>query len=158
MHFLLLRLRAYGDPWCEYADPLFVWWWHVVIPDRVGRRCILFPSTLSTGDIQQISVRGLVLTRGFATMPVAARLLHCVVVLYVHVAFLHHKIQTQMSRTWAIKTWVNNRLDARSTNSPFLTWAIIAYYRKLGDALVAQIKDLCLGIFVTINNVTGYCI
>ena len=52
----------------------------------------------------------------------------------------------------------NNRLDAESTNSPFLTWAIIAYSPKLGDALDAQIKDLCLGIFVTNNKLTGYCI
>ncbi len=49
------------------------------------------------------------------------------------------KAQTQMSQTWAINTWVNNRLEAESTNSPFRTWAIIAYYPKLGDALDAQI-------------------
>ncbi len=60
----------------------------MVIPDMVSRRCILFPYTLSTGDIRQISVRGLVLTRSFMTMPVAAMLLHHVFLLYVHVAFL----------------------------------------------------------------------
>ncbi len=52
----------------------------------------------------------------------------------------------------------NNRLDAECTNSPFLTWAISAYYPKLGDALEAQIKDLCLGIFVTNNKLTEYYI
>ena len=54
-----------------------------------------------------------------------------------------------MSQTLAIKPWVNNGLDAESTNAPFLTWAIIAYYRKLGEALGAEIKDLCVRIFVT---------
>ncbi len=49
--------------------------------------------------------------------------------------------------------------DAKCTdNTPSLTWAIIAYYRKLRDALVSRIKDLCLGFICTSNtlHVTGY--
>ncbi len=48
----------------------------MVILDMVGRRGILFPYTLSTGDIQDISVHAHVLTRGLVTMPVGAKLLH----------------------------------------------------------------------------------
>ncbi len=60
----------------------------MVIPDMIGRRCILFPYTLSTCDMQRISVHGLVLTCSFMTIPVTARLLFNVVVRYVHLAFL----------------------------------------------------------------------
>ncbi len=60
----------------------------MVIPDMVDRRCIRFPYTLSTSDVKQISVYGLVVTPDVTTMPVAAMLLHNVVLLYVHVAFL----------------------------------------------------------------------
>ncbi len=42
----------------------------------VGRRCVLFPYTLSTCNVQQIIVHRAVVTRGFTAMPVAARLLH----------------------------------------------------------------------------------
>ncbi len=60
----------------------------MVIPDMVGHQCILFPYILSTGDVQQISVHGLVVTCGYTTMLVAARLQSYVVLLYVHVALL----------------------------------------------------------------------
>ncbi len=60
----------------------FVWSWHVVIPDLIGRRFILFPYTLSTGDVQQISVHGRVVTCNFTTIPVPARLLLNIVVRY----------------------------------------------------------------------------
>ena len=79
MQFFLLGQLAYVYSWSEYAH-LFVWSWHVVILDLIGRRFILFPYTLSTGDAQQISVHGHVLTRGFTTNPVAAKLLLTVVV------------------------------------------------------------------------------
>ena len=87
MQFILLRLRAYVYSWSEYAH-LFSGGGHVVIPDMIGRRCILFPYTLSTGDVQQISVHGRVVTCSFTTIPVPARLLLNIVVRYVHVAFL----------------------------------------------------------------------
>ncbi len=45
--------------------------------------------SLATGDIQQISVHGRVLTHAFTRIPVTARLLHNVVLFYVHVAFLY---------------------------------------------------------------------
>ncbi len=54
-----------------------------------------------------------------------------------------------MSKTGAIKAGVYNRLDAESPNTPFLTWAIIAYYRKLRDAFISQMKDLCLSFICT---------
>ena len=73
--------------WSEFAH-LFVWSWHVVIPDLIGRRCILFPYTLSTGDVQQISVHGLVVICSFTIIPVPERLLFNIVVRCVHVAFL----------------------------------------------------------------------
>ncbi len=60
----------------------------MVILDLIGLRFILFPCTLCTGDVQQISVHGLVLMGSFTTIPVAARLLLIVVVHYEHVAFL----------------------------------------------------------------------
>ncbi len=85
--------RVYSDPWSEYAE-LFVRWRRVVynIPDIAGRWCILvfffYIHTLSTGDVQKIRVDGLLLTHGYSTMPVAAKLLHNTVVIYVHVTFL----------------------------------------------------------------------
>ncbi len=60
----------------------------MVILDLIGLQFILFPYTLSMGDVQQISVHGLVLTGSFTTIPVAARLLLIAVVHYEHVAFL----------------------------------------------------------------------
>ena len=56
MQFILLhlRIRAYVYAWSEYAH-LFVWSWRVFSvfsPDLIGRRCILFSYTLSTGDVQ----------------------------------------------------------------------------------------------------------
>ncbi len=45
----------------------------MVIPDMIGRRCNLFPYTLSTGGVQQISVHGLVMTCSFTTIPVVPR-------------------------------------------------------------------------------------
>ncbi len=61
---------------------------HVVIPDMIGHRCILFPYTLSTDDVQSISVHGRVVTCSFTAIPVPARLLLNIVVRYIHVAFL----------------------------------------------------------------------
>ncbi len=87
MQFILLGQRAYVYSWSEYAH-LFVWSGHVVILDLIGLRFILFPYTLSTGDVQQIGVHGFVLTGSFMTIPVAARLLRIVVVHYEHVTFL----------------------------------------------------------------------
>ncbi len=43
------------------------------------------------------------------------------------------------------------------SKSKFLTWAIIACYRKLRDAFVSQMKDLCLSFICTKNKPTGYC-
>ncbi len=52
----------------------------MVFLDMIGRRCILFPYTPYTGDVQQISVHGPVVACSFTTVPVAARLLLSVVV------------------------------------------------------------------------------
>ncbi len=57
----------------------------------VDYRYILVPITLYTGDVQQISVHGLVATHSF----MAAIKFIANVLLYVNVAFLHN----QMSKT-----------------------------------------------------------
>ncbi len=87
MQFILWRLRAYVYSWSEYVH-LFGRDTYVAIPDLICRRYILFPYILSTENVQQISVHGLVGTMYPYDNSVAARLLLNIVVRYIHVAFL----------------------------------------------------------------------
>ncbi len=62
-------------------------------------------------------------------------------------AFLTH---TQTSKTRAKR--LGSTTDAESTNTPFLTWVIIACYRKLSESLFSHNNELCIGFSCAHNK------